>query len=224
MRLHRLLSKLFVAVLAAAGFAASAAPLSGAVSSAGTLCLGMNPGQVAGATCTEQDVATLRYFDYINGGVGGLNASPGVPGNLMFLTALGDLMPLVGRTGQINDFAIPGPGDALSTFAAVNPLWTATGADGATYAYALTALTSIDRSVPNALDVRGTGTICRNGTDCNLFSFIFTTQNAAGAIRTTFSASQSGFVSVKVPEPASLTLLGLGLAGLGLGVQRRRRR
>ena len=216
MGLHKKITTALLTLAAVCATAASAAPLSGAVSSAGALCLNPGSSTAPGATCTVLDVSTLRYLDFIDTS---LTATPGAPGNLLFLTALGDLSPTVGRTGLINDFALPGPGDPLSSFSAVSPLWTVTGTDGALYSYVLSSLTAIDRSVPQALDVRGTGTLCRNGADCNLFSFIFTTQNATDSIRTTFSLSQSGFG--KVPEPGSLALIGLGMAGLVWRVRRR---
>jgi hypothetical protein len=218
-----LLARFLASALAATAFtAASAAPLAGSVSSTGTLCLGSTPTTPTTSQCTHQDASTLTYLDFINGGVPpmGFTPTPGQPGALIILTASGDLMPLIGQIGMINDFGLPGPGDPLASFTAVDPLWTATGTDGATYTYALTALTSVFRLNGHALDVRGTGTLCRDGADCNLFSFLFTTQDADGALRTTFSLSQSGF-SGKVPEPGALTLLGLGLAGLAFGVRRR---
>jgi hypothetical protein len=218
MKLPKLFTRLLAVAFTTAAFgAASAAPLTGAVSSVGTLCLGSTPGQ---AVCTEQDVSTITYLDFIIGGANGPNLlpSPGLPGALQFLTATDDLMPLIGSTnGLIYDFALPAGSD-LSGFTAIDPLWTATGTDGADYTYALDGLTSVIRNIPNALDVRGFGTLCRNGADCNLFSFIFTTQNAQGAIRTTFSLSQSGF---PMPEPGSLALLGLGLAALAFRARRR---
>lgn len=215
MSLRKKITTALLTLAAVCATAASAAPLSGAVSSAGALCLNPGSSTAPGAQCTALDVSTLRYLDFIDTS---LTATPGTPGNLLFLTASGGLTPTVGRTGLIYDFGLPGPGDSLSTFTAVNPLWTVTGTDGATYSYVLSSLTAIDRSVPQALDVRGTGTLCRNGADCNLFSFILTTQNAAGAPRTTFSLSQSG---AAVPEPGSLALLGLGMVGLVWRVRRR---
>jgi hypothetical protein len=205
-----------------AGSAVSAAPLTGAVSSAGTLCLGSTPTTPTTASCTPQNSATLTYLDFINGALPptGLTPTPGQPGALLFLTAAGDLLPLLGQVGQIFDFSLPGPGDPLGSFTPVNPLWRTTGTDSAIYTYTLASLTRIDRDTPNALDVRGEGNLCRNGADCNLFSFLFTTQDANGAQRTTFSLSQSGF---KVPEPGVVSLLGGALLALGVALRRRPR-
>jgi MYXO-CTERM domain-containing protein len=220
------LAKVLLGGVAALGFAAaSAAPLAGNVSSAGTLCLGSSPSMPPPTACTNVDISTLTYLDFINGGLGGLTPTPGSPGNLLILTAAGDLLPLIGQTGSINDFAIPGPGDPLSSFVAVNPLWTAVGTDGMTYTYSLTSLDSVFRINHHALFIGGQGTMCRNGADCNLFTFLFTTQDADGALRTTFSLSQAGGSpgqqTSKVAEPGPLALLALGLIALAAAMRRR---
>ena len=200
--------------------AAAAAPITGAISSAGTICLGSTPSTPVGSTCTHQDASTLTYIDFINGSLApvGLTASPGLPGNFIFLTAFEDLMPLLGQIGQFFDVTLPGPSDPLSSFVPVSPLWQVTGTDGMTYTYTLDHLDSIFRLNGHALDVRGTGDLCRNGIDCTIFNFIFTTQDTDLAIRTTFSLSQSGLT---VPEPGPLGLLGVGLFGLAVVARRR---
>ena len=58
MKSTRFFKSLLLAGLSALGLTAAAAPLSGAVSTVGTLCLGAT-GEAA-ASCTAQDVSTLR--------------------------------------------------------------------------------------------------------------------------------------------------------------------
>jgi hypothetical protein len=96
-----------------------------------------------------------------------------------------------------------------------SPFFTLT--DGVSFA--LTAITSIDRSKPGILSFTGTGMFSGNinGTAFDATPGAFTLSTQGGNV-TTFSAS-----TVAVPEPATWALMLLGFGGIGMAMRRRRR-
>jgi VPDSG-CTERM motif len=97
---------------------------------------------------------------------------------------------------------------SFDPFVPNNPLWTfMVGTD--TYSFDLTTITLVDRSVPDALTLKGTGDLNITGFDTTDGSWTFTANQAGG----TFSFSSSN--GALTPDGGSaLILFGLALGGL----------
>jgi hypothetical protein len=97
-----------------------------------------------------------------------------------------------------------------------SPFFTLT--DGVSFA--LTSITSIDRTAANVLAFTGTGTFSGSlgGQTINPSPGTFSLSTQGGRV-TTFSAT----ATAAVPEPATWGLMLLGFAGIGMVIRRRRR-
>lgn len=88
--------------------------------------------------------------------------------------------------------------------------------------FALSSITSVDRTAANVLAFTGTGTFSGTlgGQTINPSPGTFSFSTQGGRV-TTFSATALG--TAALPEPASWAMMLLGFAGIGMAIRRRRR-
>ena len=95
--------------------------------------------------------------------------------------------------------------------AGVTPLWST--AAGKTVSFDLLALTSVEQTGDDTLDLKGNGVFHMTGKDDTFGTFNFTANQAGG----TFSFSFSQAATARVPDGGSAAvLLGLGLVALSV--------
>ncbi len=105
-----------------------------------------------------------------------------------------------------NDF------DFLPPSTPIAPLW-----DNGVVSFDLMFITLVDQSIPNQINIQGTGIFSAAGFDDTEGTWEFTAnQTINGQIGGfTFSTSESGAPLPEVPEPGTMLLMGSGLVGLG---------
>jgi hypothetical protein len=145
--------------------------------------------------------------------------------SLIALVAAGDLAPLVGATGTIQDIAvgtIPLTGGSMLMIA--NFYTYTNGADSVIFDLGSIDSVARDPSGLTSLTISGSGTLrgTINGIiyDPTPASYELTVQDDGS---TTFSSSTDVGGAIEVPEPATLGLFGLGLMGIAAATRRRRR-
>jgi hypothetical protein len=172
-----------------------AAPLSGGLSITGNFLPLDSLGQV-----TSLDLAT--GLDFIN--LFGSTPTPGTPGTFLVNSAKGDLAPLLGHVGTIDDISFgPGLFSPVLGFQSVGTL-----------TFDLLSIAPVLQTA-DFLVLAGSG-VLHFGADVAQGTFKFTGNGADG----TFSFSGSDGITT-VPEPSSILLMGTGLAVATVGRRRR---
>lgn len=174
---------------------------------------------------------TIGFTGVYDPNTGDLNTATGIIVVLANAgTATGDFDLLVNtQTDATPDFDTTSDGTLtynsfsfITPITPIIPLW-----DNSSVSFDLEAITLVDQTTTNQLQLKGTGTFKAAGYDDTKGTWEFTAnQTVNGQIGGfTFSTSESGapLPPGEVPEPGTVILFGTGLAGLALWRKRQTR-